>query len=194
MNNKLLVNDDWYLTSDVAVIYVLFKLDDKIIKYIMNRRLRDCSNSYINYIEILNELIDIYKNSNRKNNMSRQYEALHMLNSQKFIDFYAEFIRFETILSTNEKTLLRYLYNKIRPSLQKSWDIISDFSIIKAAKKYLRRLDNIQRARYAKKRTIKQITETKSGAQVRPSRVVSLLVTPTISVNKTNLIIKKFIC
>ena len=194
MDNKLLVNGDWYPTSDAAVTYVLSRLGGKAMKHTMNRRLRGCPNPYTNYIEILDELADIYEDSDRKNNMGRQYEALHMLNSQKFIDFYAEFIRLGTALGTDEETLLRHLYNKIRPGLQESWDTIGDFPTIKAAKEYLRRLDNVQRARYAEKRTVRQATGTKSGAQVRPSRVVPLPVTPTIPVNKTDPITKELTC
>ena len=41
-----------------------------------------------------------------------------MLNDQTFIDFYSEFIRLETILNIDKKTLLWYLKNKIRVELQ----------------------------------------------------------------------------
>ena len=42
----------------------------------MKRKLKDCSNLYEFYREILNDLIDIYENSNRQDNNKRQYNSL----------------------------------------------------------------------------------------------------------------------
>ena len=167
MDNKLLVNRDWYPTTDASITYVLSRLGGKAVKHTMNHRLRGCANPYTNHVEILEELADIYEDSDRKNNMGRQYEALRMANSQTFIDFNAEFHRLGTALHTDDDTLLRHLYNKIRPGLQEAWDTVGDFPTVKAAKEYLRRLDNVQRARYAEKRASRQPAMSKPTTSTR---------------------------
>ena len=41
----------------------------------MRRRLRDYSNLYEYYKKVLNDLIDIYENSDRQDNTKRQYDS-----------------------------------------------------------------------------------------------------------------------
>ena len=65
MKYKLIVNHDWYFTIKFKLTYIIFKLKGKALEQTMRRRLRDYSNSYKFYKKILNDLIDIYKNSNR---------------------------------------------------------------------------------------------------------------------------------
>ena len=60
----------------------------------MKRRLRDCSNLYEYYKKVLNDLIDIYENSDRQDNAKRQYDSLQQ-DIISFIKFYVDFIRFE---------------------------------------------------------------------------------------------------
>ena len=60
----------------------------------MKRRLRDYSNLYEFYKEILNDLIDIHENLNRQDNIKRQYNSLQQ-DIISFIKFYVDFIRFE---------------------------------------------------------------------------------------------------
>ena len=118
MNNKLDVNNDWYPNVSSKIIYVLSKLEDKLDRQTINRRIRGYTNPYTSHEEIIEKLADIYEDSNRKNNLDRQLDALQMSNDQTFIDFYSEFIRLETTLNIDKKTLLRYLKNKIRVELQ----------------------------------------------------------------------------
>ena len=42
----------------------------------MKRKLKEYSNLYKFYKKILNDLIDIYENSDRQNNAKRQYDSL----------------------------------------------------------------------------------------------------------------------
>ena len=65
MKHKLIINHDWYFTIEFKLIYVIFKLKEKASEQTMKRRLKDCSNLYEYYKKILNDLINIYENSDR---------------------------------------------------------------------------------------------------------------------------------
>ena len=85
----------------------------------MKRRLRDCSNLYEFYKKILNDLIDIYENSNRQNNVERQYNSFQQ-DIISFMKFYADFIRFEQVIKKNKNNIIRHLRLKIREDLRKN--------------------------------------------------------------------------
>ena len=60
----------------------------------MRRRLKDYSNLYEFYKKILNDLTDIHENSDRQDNVKRQYNSLQQ-DIMPFMKFYVDFIRFE---------------------------------------------------------------------------------------------------
>ena len=65
IKHKLIVNHDWYSMIEFKLIYVIFRLKEKALKQTMRRRLKDYSNLYEYYKEILNDLADIHEDSNR---------------------------------------------------------------------------------------------------------------------------------
>lgn len=80
MDNKLDVNGDWYPNASSKITYVLSRLGGKPDRQTMNRRIRGCTNPYTSHEEIIEELADIYEDSDRKNNLGRQLDALQMSN------------------------------------------------------------------------------------------------------------------
>ena len=85
----------------------------------MKRRLRDYSNLYEFYKEILNDLIDIHENSDRQDNAKRQYDSFQQ-DIISFIKFYADFIRLEQVIKKNKNNMIRHLRLKIREDLRKN--------------------------------------------------------------------------
>ena len=85
----------------------------------MKRRLRDCSNLYEYYKKVLNDLIDIYENSDRQDNAKRQYDSLQQ-DIISFIKFYVDFIRLEQVIEKNKNNIIRHLRLKIRENLRKN--------------------------------------------------------------------------
>ena len=68
-----------------------------------------------------------------------------------FIKFYVDFIRFDQIIEKNKNNIIRHLRLKIRENLRKNWDAYEGFNNLIIIKKYLRKLNNIQRIKYEKK-------------------------------------------
>ena len=68
----------------------------------------------------MEELADIYENSDRRSNALRDMQALQQ-GTRPFIDFYSDFIRLGTILNYNETLMLEnYLPKKLRKKLKKA--------------------------------------------------------------------------
>ena len=116
----------------------------------MRRQLKDYSNSYEFYKKILNDLINIYENSNRQDNVERQYNSFQQ-NIMLFIKFYVDFIRLKQVIKKNKNNMIRHLRLKIREDLRKNWDVYKNFHKLQGVKKYLRKLNNIQRVEYEEK-------------------------------------------
>ena len=65
--------------------------------------------------------------------------------------FYVDFIRFEQVIEKDKNSMIRYLRLKIREGLRKNWNVYEDFHELQSVKKYLRKLNNIQRVEYEEK-------------------------------------------
>lgn len=130
----------------------------------MNRRLRGCVNPYRLHTEVMDDLAEIYEDSDRQGNAERRYEALQQ-GIKPFMKFYTEFIQLGTAIHADKYTLLRHLRKKLREGLRKAWDHYGNFKDLKTAKEFLRHLDNVQRAEYNEKPTIS--TSKASATQTR---------------------------
>ena len=65
IKHKFIINHNWYFTIEFKLIYIIFRLKEKVSKQTMGRRLKGCSNLYEFYKEVSNDLIDIHENSDR---------------------------------------------------------------------------------------------------------------------------------
>ena len=65
--------------------------------------------------------------------------------------FYVDFIRLNQIIKKNKNNIIRHLRLKIHKSLKKNWNAYKGFNDLTFVKKYLRKLNNIQRAEYKEK-------------------------------------------
>ena len=63
---KFKIDKDYYFTNFSRIVYIVLRLLNKIANYIINRKIKGYFNLYIKIDEVFNQLIDIYKNSNRK--------------------------------------------------------------------------------------------------------------------------------
>ena len=71
-----------------------------------------------------------------------------MQDTQSFIEFYLDFIRFGVFFDINENILLKELFEKLIIRLKVLYDTRGGFNVLKKIKKYLFKLNNNQRADY----------------------------------------------
>ena len=76
MLNKLIVNANHYLTERLRIIYIVNRVEDKIIKIVTLRRQFELFNSYLIVKDVINNLADVYKNIDRIENAMREYDSL----------------------------------------------------------------------------------------------------------------------
>ena len=68
-----------------------------------------------------------------------------------FMKFYVDFIRLKHVIEKDKNNMIRHLRLKIREGLRKNWNVYENFHELQGVKKYLRKLNNIQRAEYEEK-------------------------------------------
>ena len=103
-----------------------------------------------------------------------------MQDAQSFIEFYLDFIRFDTFFNINENTLLKEFLEKLITRLKVLYNTREDFNVLKKTKKYLFKLNNNQRVDYQFKifkaiftRTINEIKKTSSIIMI--TRIISII-------------------
>lgn len=199
MEEKLSANQDWYRTSASQVAYVGLRLGGKAAKATITRRIRGTTNPYTSYEEIMNDLAEIFEDSDRKGTAGRQFKAL-VQGTQPFMDFYSEFTYLANILGADEETCLRELRDKLRAGLQDAWDNYNGFTSMKIVKEYLRKLDNAQRAKYEDRMAKTSITKTttsqnkKSGIIATKTRTVQTPESVVPAITKATTEFKEIIC
>ena len=117
--------------------------------------------------------------------------------------FYVDFIRFDQIIKENKNSIIRHFRLKIREGLRKNWDAYEDFNDLIFVKKYLRKLNNIQRAEYEEKSktfTFKTTFLTKKSIIIitLKTRIITASVKLIISILfikvKVDVDVKKLMC
>ena len=76
MKEKLLDNKDYYPIETSQITYLLLRIDRKAIIYILNRRRRGIINLYILVSEVIDQLAKIYKETNCRKKIRREYDSL----------------------------------------------------------------------------------------------------------------------
>ena len=123
MKNKLQNNVDWYSIETNKIDYVRSQLaiDDDVVKHV-RARLRSDSDKFFQTIEkVLQMLIKMYEDSNKKETILRKFSNLKQVEKYKeFSTFWAEFQRLAHELDHSKKTLLNELRLKMSFQLQKT--------------------------------------------------------------------------
>lgn len=189
MEEKLDANVDWLPTAKSQLTYVYSRIGGNASKQTMTRRTRNCTNPYASYSEIMDDLADIYEDSDKKRNAMREYRALEQ-GTRPFMEFYAEFVHLAEICGYNESTKLHDMECKVRKGLQKAWRTvgrIGNFTTVKEVKDYLREVDNSERAEYqqqvaSKVSTAKTTSPRKPVTTTRTTRAIPATETQTTTV------------
>ena len=117
--------------------------------------------------------------------------------------FYIDFIRFNQVIKKNKNNIIRYLQLKIRESLRKNWNVYENFNDLTFIKKYLWKLNNIQRVEYEEKFKIFIFKTTFSIKKsiitiILRTRIITAFIKFIISILfvkvKVNVDVKKLIC
>ena len=76
MLNKLIINTNHYLTKRLRIIYIINRVEDKIVKIVTLRHQFELFNFFLIVKDVMNNLADVYKNINRIENAMREYDSL----------------------------------------------------------------------------------------------------------------------
>ena len=103
MQAKLTVNEDYYSTEVICIGYMLSQLSEKAAQHTESHLLYEFSviNSYCTANEILENLKEIYKDSDKLRNHCQTYIDL-IQDFKQFSEFYIEFCHLSTFLKYDE--------------------------------------------------------------------------------------------
>ena len=104
---KLTINTDYYLTEIARIEYIILRIEGNTIDYTLARRLRNYLNLYRLHTEIFENLAKVYKDLDRIANSNREYIALQIDTTGKFIEFYSKYVRLEAIYRYYNNVLIR---------------------------------------------------------------------------------------
>ncbi len=120
IRNKLEINVDHFDNDRAILVYIHSCFSEDAVKVILVRRQRDSLNSYSMINDLLNELAQLYNDSDKEINFRREYANLSQEKS-KFSDFYSMFQRLFFYLEYHEKQLIVDLRDKIVYRLRAAW-------------------------------------------------------------------------
>ncbi len=146
IQDKLEINVDLFPNERVKLSYVHSRLFDDAADAAQSRRERDCVNFYKIVDDLLEELAELFNDSDKEVNFRREYYNL-VQGSKKFSEFYTQFQRLSSYLKYHEKQLIVDLKDKINPRLRSVWiGQLVQPGFLKEIRSYLIRLNNDQRA------------------------------------------------
>ncbi len=120
IRDKLEINVDHFDNDKVILVYIHSWISKDAVKVILVRRQRDSLNSYSMIDNLLNELSQLYDDSDKETNFRRKYANL-IQEKSKFSDFYSIFQRLFFYLEYHEKQLIINLWDKIVYHLHAAW-------------------------------------------------------------------------
>ncbi len=112
IRDKLEINIDHFDNDKAILVYIHFQISEDTVKVILVRRQQDSLNFYSMINDLLNELAQLYDDSDKETNFERKYANLSQEKS-KFSDFYSMFQRLFFYLEYHEKQLIIDLRDKI---------------------------------------------------------------------------------
>jgi len=120
IRDKLEINVDHIDNDRAILVYIHSWISEDTVKAILVRRQRDSLNSYSMINDLLNELAQLYNDSDKETNFQREYVNL-IQEKSKFSDFYLIFQRLFFYLKYHEKQLIINLQNKIVYHFHAAW-------------------------------------------------------------------------
>ncbi len=103
--NKLEININHFNNDKAILVYIHFWISEDIVKVTLVRHQRDSLNFYSMINNLLNELAQLYNDSDKETNFQRKY-ANFIQEKSKFSDFYLIFQRLFFYLKYHEKQLI----------------------------------------------------------------------------------------
>ncbi len=120
IRDKLEINVDHFDNDKAILIYIHSWISENAVKVTLVRHQRDLLNSYSMIDNLLDELTQLYNDSDKEINFQRKYANFSQEKS-KFSDFYSMFQRLFFYLKYHEKQLIVDLWNKIIYHLHAAW-------------------------------------------------------------------------
>ncbi len=159
IQDKLEINVDLFSNERAKLSYIHSRLFDDAAEITQARRERGCVNLYKIVDDLLEELAQLFDDSDKKVNFRREYYNL-VQGFKKFSEFYTQFQRLSFYLDYHEKQLIADLKDKIHSRLWSVWigQLVQSDSL-KEIRSYLIRLNNDQRAIREIKDKIKRVDD-----------------------------------
>ena len=120
IRDKLEINVDYFNNDRIILVYIHSWISKNIVKITLVRRQRDSLNFYSTIDDLLNELAQLYNDSDKETNFRRKYANL-IQEKSKFSNFYLIFQRLFFYLEYYEKQLIVDLRDKIVYRLHAAW-------------------------------------------------------------------------
>lgn len=118
IEQKLTVNQDHYPTSESKIAFVIGRLGGLAVSHTTSRRQRKSLNPYTSYEEILDQLAEVFEDTNKLGMAKIHYDKLVMREDMTFRAFFAEFMRLGEVLAKRDDALLDDLVDKLPDHLQ----------------------------------------------------------------------------
>ncbi len=112
IRDKLEINIDHFNNDKTILVYIYSWINEDTVKVILVRFQWDSLNSYSMINDLLNELAQLYNDSDKEINFRRKY-ANFIQEKNKYSNFYSIFQRLFFYLKYHEKQLIIDLQNKI---------------------------------------------------------------------------------
>ena len=182
MVGKLAGNADHYPTEELKIEYVCLRVEGDASDYTLARRFSGCLSPYTHHTQVFEDLAEVYEDSDRIANSDRQLHDLQMDSSDKFIDFYSQYVRLSTIIGTPAHLQIGGLVRKLPDRLRKlAQSHNPPFTSLKLLKESLLRMDNTQRSEYQQALT-KSTTRDKAKKGLSSSLSSRAMKSPVTSV------------
>ncbi len=120
IRDKLEINIDHFNNDRAILVYIHSWISEDAVKVTLVRHQQDSLNFYSTINDLLNELTQLYNDSNKETNFRKEYANLSQEKS-KFSDFYSMFQRLFFYLEYHEKQLIVDLQDKIVYCLRAAW-------------------------------------------------------------------------
>ncbi len=120
IRDKLEINVNHFDNDKAILVYIHSWISENAVKVILVRRQRDSLNSYSTINDLLDELAQLYNDSDKETNFQREYANL-IQEKSKFSNFYSIFQRLFFYLKYHEKQLIVDLQDKIVYHLRAAW-------------------------------------------------------------------------
>jgi len=160
IHDKLKINVDHFDNNRAILVYIHFRISEDAVKVTLVRCQRDSLNFYSMIDDLLDELAQLYDDSDKETNFQREYTNLSQEKS-KFSNFYSMFQRLFFYLKYHEKQLIVDLQDKIVYHFHAAWSsqLIQSESLNEICN-YLIHLNN-------EHRVMNDIKEKKSMIKIR---------------------------